>query len=150
MSCLGDHNNLVSRHVTERIITKLMSSLEERGVSLAGLLLKVAMVLPGNTCHEVAQSTVETLHKSVPPGIGGVVFLSGGQSDDDSMKNLNAISRYNANLGRQMRLSFSYGRALQQSSLKKWKGSNANVEQAQEELVKRCKQASMASLGLLG
>ena len=101
------------------------------------------MVTAGQSCskkytHEQnALATVTALRRSVPAAVPGIVFLSGGQSEEDASLNLNAINQVPAI--RPWALSFSYGRALQQSVLKAWQGKPENLTAAQTELLKRAK-----------
>ena len=110
------------------------------------------MVISGKSClnqagvEEVAERTVRTLKRTVPAAVAGIVFLSGGQSDEVATQHLNAMNRMFA--GKlPWPLSFSYGRALQQPSLKAWKGSSGNVAAAQAALLHRARMNSLASLG---
>ncbi|CAL5048622.1 unnamed protein product [Urochloa decumbens] len=93
----------------------------------------------------IAEYTVAALRRTVPPAVAGVVFLSGGQSEEEATRNLDAMNK----LGvlKPWTLSFSFGRALQQSTLKKWLGKEENVAAAQAAFVARCKANSEATLG---
>eukprot|EP00920_Eleutheroschizon_duboscqi_P033613 GHVT01080871.1.p4 GENE.GHVT01080871.1~~GHVT01080871.1.p4 ORF type:complete len:131 (+),score=22.82 GHVT01080871.1:6983-7375(+) len=108
------------------------------------------MVTPGADCPkksdaaEIAFYTVRTLRRTVPVALPGVVFLSGGQSEEDASINLNAINKIGPH---PWALSFSYGRALQASVLKAWKGQENNVAAAQKTLLDRAKANSEAQLG---
>ena len=118
-------------------------ALSDHHVFLEGTLLKPNMVTAGQSCtkkytnEQNALATVTALRRTVPAAVPGIVFLSGGQSEEDASLNLNAINR--VPLGRPWALSFSYGRALQQSVLKAWAGKPENVKAAQDELLKRAK-----------
>lgn len=92
-----------------------------------------------NTPQEVAQATVTALQRTVPAAVVGVVFLSGGQGEEEATRNLNEINKYAAATKKPWALSFSYGRALQATVLSTWKGQAANVQAAQAELLKRAK-----------
>ena len=95
---------------------------------------------------EVAERTVRTLKRTVPAAVAGIVFLSGGQSDEVATAHLNAMNRiFKDHLP--WPLSFSYGRALQAAALKAWRGSAANVPAAQNALLHRSRMNSVASLG---
>jgi fructose-bisphosphate aldolase class I len=96
--------------------------------------------------EEVAERTVKILKRTVPAAVGGIVFLSGGQSDEIATEHLNAMNRTYAGKV-PWPLSFSYARALQQPSLKAWKGSAANVAAAQAALLHRARMNSLATLG---
>ena len=107
------------------------------------------MVLSGNTCpqqagiDEVAERTVACLKRAVPAAVPGIVFLSGGQSDEDATRHLNAMNKGTSGLP--WKLSFSYGRALQAAPLKAWAGTN--VEEAQQALYDRAKANGAACRG---
>lgn len=109
------------------------------------------MVTAGQSCQtkytaeQNALATVTALRRTVPAAVPGVVFLSGGQSEEEASLNLNAINQ--VPLLRPWVLSFSYGRALQASVLKAWKGSKDNLAAAQNELIKRAKANGLASIG---
>lgn len=93
----------------------------------------------------IAEYTVTALRRTVPPAVPGVVFLSGGQSEEEATVNLNAMNKLE--VLKPWTLSFSFGRALQQSTLKTWCGKKENVRKAQEVFLARCKANSEASLG---
>jgi fructose-bisphosphate aldolase class I len=95
------------------------------------------------TSERVAQATVDCFLGVVPAAVPGIVFLSGGQSEVQATENLNAINR----VGGPWPLSFSYGRALQQSALKAWAGDTANAEAAQAAFVHRARMNSLAVAG---
>jgi fructose-bisphosphate aldolase, class I len=134
---LMDGEHTIERHfdVTERTLRSVFNALAEHAVSLEGMLLKPNMVLSGKECpqqasvEEVAEATVSCMKRVVPAAVPGLVFLSGGQSDQQATEHLNAMNRME-NLPWQ--LSFSYGRALQAPVLKAWKGDAANVAAAQQ------------------
>ena len=118
---------------------------------LEGTILKASMVISGKGCEEqadveeVAESTVMCLKSTVPAILPGVVFLSGGQSDEQSTAHLNAMNQM-GNLP--WPLSFSYGRAMQQAALKLWaKDTKANVAKAQQTIYDRAKENGQAALG---
>jgi len=113
-------------------------------------LLKPNMVTPGSdnknwSTEEIAYMTVRTLQRTVPPALVGVMFLSGGQSEEDASVNLNAMNALDAK--KPWKLSFSYGRALQATVLKTWAGKPENKESAQAALMVRAKANSEAQLG---
>merc|ERR1719201_2505320 len=123
----------------------------DQGLIIEGTLLKPNMVTPGSQSEvappeKIAWYTVRTLSRSIVPALPGVVFLSGGQSEESASLNLNAMNKLQ-NIQRPWSLTFSYGRALQQSVLKAWKGSDANIAAAQKELMIRSKANSEANLG---
>jgi fructose-bisphosphate aldolase class I len=133
---LMDGTHTIERYseVTEQTLRSVFDSLAEHRVVLEEMLLKPNMVLSGKDCpqqasvQEVAEATVRCLKRVVPAAVPGIVFLSGGQTDQQATEHLNAMNRI-ADLPWQ--LSFSYGRALQAPVLKAWKGDTANVSAAQ-------------------
>lgn len=115
-----------------------------------GLPLQPNMVTPGSDgpkvdAKTIAALTVRTLQRTVPAAVPGVVFLSGGQSEEDASVNLNAMNQLDTK--KPWTLSFSYGRALQKSTLAAWKGKDENIKVAQEVFLGRCKANSEATLG---
>lgn len=101
----------------------------------------VAQVTP----EVIAEYTVTALRRTVPAAVPGIVFLSGGQSEEEATLNLNAMNRLE--VLKPWTLSFSFGRALQQSTLKTWAGKKENVGKAQQVFLVRCKANSEATLG---
>jgi fructose-bisphosphate aldolase class I len=152
----GAHDLHVCQAVTERVLSCVYAALVRHGVYLEGTLLKPNMVLPGADCsakyspQAIAEATVTALRRTVPPCLPGVVFLSGGLSEADATAYLRAISQYSLQLGKQpvWKLSFSYGRALQQSVLKAWAGQSSNVQLAQQTFLRLARQNSLATQGL--
>ncbi|CDJ50145.1 Fructose-bisphosphate aldolase, related [Eimeria brunetti] len=145
----GAHDIGVCAAVTEQVLARVFYELQQQGVLLEGALLKPNMVTPGAqgppaSPQEIAKYTVETLRRTVPPALAGVMFLSGGQSEEEATLNLNAM---NAMGPHPWALSFSYGRALQASCLKAWGGKPENKAKAQQELLQRAKANSEAQLG---
>jgi fructose-bisphosphate aldolase class I len=138
----GDH--AIERHydATRRTLEALFRELFAHRVELEGTLLKTNMVLSGKDAgeragvEEVAAWTLRCLRDTVPPAIPGIVFLSGGQSDEDSTAHLSEMNRMG---GVPWELSFSYGRALQAPALKAWEGRPSNVQKAQEAFYKRAR-----------
>jgi len=149
----GAHSIEVCAEVTERVLAATFKALADHHVLLEGCLLKPNMVTPGSDGPKVDNATigymtVRTLRRTVPPALVGVTFLSGGQSEEEASLNLNAM---NANdLGKPWKLTFSYGRALQASTLKAWAGVAENKGKAQEVLMARAKANSEAQLGKYG
>ena len=146
----GAHSIDECYSATERTLKALFMQLELHRVSLSGLLLKTNMVLSGKDAsdragiEEVAQRTVDVLKATVPEDVPGIVFLSGGQSDEEATAHLNEMNK----LGKHpWELSFSYGRALQAPSLKAWKGDASNVEAGQRALYHRAKLNGLARDG---
>lgn len=148
----GDHSIQQAELVTTRTLHILFQTLIEYRVDLQGLILKSSMVLAGSGHAEqtspeaVANATLRTFHMSVPHECGGIVFLSGGQSPERAVQNLNAIAK----LGEQpWPITFSYSRALEEPMLATWDGKPENEEKAQAALLESSKQNSLASLGKL-
>jgi fructose-bisphosphate aldolase class I len=96
---------------------------------------------------EVARRTVDVFKRTVPAAVPGIVFLSGGQSDDEATVNLDAINRYAARVGAPWELSFSYGRGLQAAPQKAWSGKAENVAAAQKAYAHRAKVTAAARMG---
>ncbi len=146
----GDHTIERCEQVTEWTLNAVYEALYMNRVSLEGSVLKPSMVISGKKCarqagvDEVAERTTRILKRTVPAAVAGIVFLSGGQSDELATAHLDAMNKLGNN---PWPLSFSYGRALQQPSLKAWRGSVANVPAAQAALAHRGRMNSLASLG---
>lgn len=121
----GDHSIEVCADVSERVFKQVMQSLLEHKLLLEGLLIKPNMVTQGATsadkksAQEIAWLTVRTLSRTFVPAIPGIMFLSGGQSEEEATLNLNEMNKIDPRK-RPWNLSFSYGRALQSSCLKAW------------------------------
>ena len=147
----GDHDIETCYEVTEATLRSLFDALYQQNVLLEGTILKASMVISGKGCdeqadvEEVAESTVMCLKSTVPAILPGVVFLSGGQSDEQSTEHLNAMNQL-GNLP--WPLSFSYGRAMQQAALKLWaKDMKGNYAAAQKTVYERAKDNGLAALG---
>jgi fructose-bisphosphate aldolase, class I len=138
----GDHTIEQSYHVTVRVLQALYTEMFDQRVVREGSLLKTNMVVSGYDCPEqadvetVAEETIRCLKNEVPSAVPGVVFLSGGMSDEDATARLNAMNQRGLH---PWELSFSYGRALQAPALKAWGGQEANVEDAQKAFYRRAK-----------
>jgi fructose-bisphosphate aldolase class I len=138
----GDHTIDTSYHVTVRTQRAVFTELFDQRVEREGMLLKPNMVLSGYECPDqadddaVAELTIKCLENEVPAAVPGIVFLSGGQSDEDATRRLNAM---NARGSHPWELSFSYGRALQAPALKAWGGDQSKVEDAQKAFYRRAK-----------
>lgn len=148
----GDHDIETCEAVTEEIHHALFDALYRQKVMLSGAVLKTSMVISGLECahragvDEVAERTIQTLLRTVPAALAGVVFLSGGQSPEESTAHLNAMNRkYRDKLP--WPLSFSFARAIQQPALNHWKGNSANVEAAQKLVYQRARFNGLAALG---
>ena len=148
----GDHTIDRCEEITEWTLNSVYDAMYLNKVNLEGSVLKPSMVISGSTCaqqagvEEVAERTVRTLKRTVPSAVAGIVFLSGGQSDELATAHLNAMNRkFKSALP--WPVSFSYGRALQAASLKAWKGNPANVAAAQAALIHRSRMNGLASTG---
>jgi fructose-bisphosphate aldolase class I len=147
----GDHTIERSEEVTGTVLQAVFAALFEQGVALEGMLLKPNMVVPGAACprqasvEEVAGATLRCLRRHVPPAVPGIVFLSGGQNDVIATRHLDAINR--ADGPKPWTLTFSYGRALQDSALATWGGQPEDLPQAQQALAHRARCNSLAALG---
>ncbi|GMI96642.1 fructose-bisphosphate aldolase 6 [Hibiscus trionum] len=146
----GSHDIKKCAEVTERVLAACYKSLNDHHVMLEGTLLKPNMVTPGSESPKVApeviaEYTVRALQRTVPPAVPAIVFLSGGQSEEEATLNLNAMNKLQTK--KPWSLSFSFGRALQQSTLKAWAGKEENLKKAQDALLVRCKANSEATLG---
>ncbi len=146
----GDHSITKAELVTTKTLQILFHNLQKYRVDLSGLILKSSMVLAGDmhneqsTPEEIANATLRTFHMSVPHEVGGIVFLSGGQTPKRSVENLNAIAK----LGEQpWPITFSYSRALEEPVLMTWQGKPENISKAQEILLYASRMNSLASLG---
>ena len=147
----GDHDIDACEAVTETTLRRLYAALAEQDVVLEGTLLKPSMVISGAGCaeqagvEEVARRTVRSLQRCVPAAVPGIVFLSGGQSDELATQHLNAMNKLPARLP--WKLSFSYGRALQAAPLKAWRGKPENLAAGQAAFLERARANGQASLG---
>lgn len=146
----GSHTIARCEEVTNAALESVFAALFEHRVVLELMLLKTGMILSGAECPqqaevgEVTEATLRCFRRTVPAAVPGIVFLSGGQSDEAATQRLNAICRAG---DVPWRLSFSFGRALQSPALKIWKGSPANVEAAQAALHHRAKCNGLAIQG---
>jgi len=146
----GTHTTDQCYEVTSKSLKSLFECLKDEGVNIAGTILKPNMVTSGSTAEsqasvqEVAEMTVKCLNENVPSYLPGVTFLSGGQSDVDATAHLDAMNKIG---GFPWKLSFSYGRALQQPSLKAWLGKEENISLAQNALSHRALMNKLAAKG---
>jgi fructose-bisphosphate aldolase, class I len=138
----GAHTIEQSYHFTVRTLQAVFTELFDQRVEREGMLLKTNMVVSGYDSAEqadvdtVADETIRALRNTVPAAVPGVVFLSGGMSDEDATARLNAMNQRGP---QPWELSFSYGRALQAPALKAWQGDSANVEAAKQAYYRRAK-----------
>ena len=146
----GTHTLEQSARATGRVLQAVYTELHDQRVDFRGTLLKPNMVLSGYEASsragvdEVADATLDVLYRHVPAAVPGIVFLSGGQTDEDATAHLNAMNKR----GRHpWQLSFSYGRALQAPTLKAWAGKPENVDAAQRAFYHRAKLNSAARTG---
>ena len=146
----GDHDILTTSEIQEKIIKEVYFACQQNGVYLEGTLLNPSMTVPGadyegkSDPKNVALATVTTLLRSVPAAVPGIVFLSGGLSEEEASLYLNEMNLLAAD--KPWNLSFSYGRALQHSCLRAWAGSN--IDKGQKALIARAQANSEASKGL--
>ena len=147
----GSHDIERCAVVTEQALQAVFEALFRHNVVLEHTLLKPNMVLSGAACGQqagpevVAEATVRTFRRTVPAAVPGILFLSGGQSDEQATANLNAINALSDR--HPWVFSFSYGRALQAPALKAWSGKADNVPAAQQAFVKRARLNGAACLG---
>ena len=146
----GEHSAKECFEKTSEVIKKCFDELILHKVDLRGIILKPNMILAGNKSkekisnEEVAKLTLECLKNSVPTEVPGIAFLSGGQSELEATENLNLINKHN---NTNFVMSYSYGRALQQSALKFWSKNIQNVEGTQKIFNHRAKMNTLAAQG---
>ena len=146
----GEHSAKDCYEKTSEVIKRCFDELILHNVDLKGIILKPNMILAGNKSkekilnEEVAKLTLECLKKSVPSEVPGIAFLSGGQSEIEATENLNLINKYNDT---NFIMSYSYGRALQQSALKFWSKDIKNIEGTQKVFNHRAKMNTLAAQG---
>ena len=137
--------------VTSFVLHTVFAALFEQNVSLEGMLLKPNMVISGKECpkqasvQEVATATLRCLRRYVPTAVPGIVFLSGGQTDVVATAHLNAINKLD--VLKPWKVTFSYGRALQDPALQAWHGKNENLKAGQQAFSHRAKCNGSASVG---
>jgi len=145
----GAHDASVCQSVTSEILQRTFAECENQGVHFPGALLKPNMIIPGKANSEsssrqdVAKSTIDCLMSSIPESIPGIVFLSGGQSDEEATDHLNRMNAMDVE--HPWQLSYSYGRALQAAALKAWAEEGAEASQA--AFAHRAKMNSLARSG---
>ena len=146
----GEHTAEDCLSKTSEVIKKCFEELVQHKVNLAGMILKPNMILPGNGSNkkinneEVAKLTLKCLKDSVPKEVPGIAFLSGGQTEIEATENLNLINKFNDT---NFIMSYSYGRALQQSAIKFWSKDINNVKGTQEIFSHRANMCSLAARG---
>ena len=146
----GSHSIDDCYNVTSRVLKSLFQRLKDKNVDIEGTILKPNMIISGTNCteqagvQEVAEKTVKCLLENVPEDLPGIAFLSGGQSDIDATAHLDAMNKIG---GFPWKLSFSYGRALQQAALKAWMGKEENMNNAKAAFSHRALMNKKAALG---
>ena len=146
----GSHSIDDCYNVTSRVLKSLFHHLKDKNVDIKGTILKPNMIISGTNCieqagvQEVAEKTVKCLLENVPEDLPGIAFLSGGQSDIDATAHLDAMNKIG---GFTWKLSFSYGRALQQAALKAWMGKEENMNNAKAAFSHRALMNKKAALG---
>jgi len=151
----GNHNIETCFAATEAVQHAVFRELIAQGVMLEGMLLKPNMVISGKDAADqadpdtIAARTLACFRRTVPAAVPGIVFLSGGQSDEQATINLDAINRHARKEGAPWPLSFSYGRALQQAALSTWAGDNDRTEAARAAFLDRARANQQAALGRL-
>ena len=146
----GNHSAKVCLNKTSEVIKRCFEELELNNVDLKGTILKPNMILPGENSNEkisneeIAELTLDCLKNSVPTSVPGIAFLSGGQSEIEATANLNQINIKN---NTDFIMTYSYGRALQQSALKFWSKDINNINGTQEVFDHRAKMCTLAAQG---
>ena len=149
---LMDRDHTIDRcyDVTVETLERVFNELYAQRVELEGMLLKPNMVVPGKKCAQqadhrtIAERTVSALRRAVPAAVPGIVFLSGGMSDEDATARLNEMNKLGPH---PWELSFSYGRALQAAALNAWKGEQSNFDAGQAAFAHRAKMNGLARSG---
>jgi len=146
----GDHDIDTCHKATTNVLNECFNELAVQKVSLKGIVLKPNMVVPGfksskkASSEEIAKKTLDCLKKNVPSDVPGIAFLSGGQSEQDATNNLDAINKINDT---NFLITYSYGRALQQSALKIWAKDMSNTKAIHDVFNHRAKMNGLASKG---
>ncbi len=147
----GSHSIERCEEVTGTVLDQVFAALADQLVRLEGMLLKPNMVIAGNdwphpaSVQEVATATLRVLRRHVPAAVPGIVFLSGGQDERVATVHLDAISRLPG--PKPWKISFSFGRALQDHALETWHGRDENLAAGRQALYQRARCNSAASLG---
>ena len=146
----GNHTAEDCYNKTSEVLKKCFDELILHKVDLKGIILKPNMILSGSTNEnkinneEIAKMTLKCLKSCVPSEVPGIAFLSGGQSEIEATENLNHINKFNDT---NFIISYSYGRALQQSALKFWSKDIQNIEGTQKVFSHRAKMNTLAAQG---
>ncbi|MCA9498774.1 MAG: fructose-bisphosphate aldolase class I [Nitrospira sp.] len=147
----GPHTIGRCQEITGQVLQMVFNALYDQRIFLEGILLKPNMVISGKECskqasvQEVAQATLQCLRRHVPAAVPGIVFLSGGQDDRLATEHLNAIN--SLPLPKPWKISFSYGRALQDAALEGWHGKNENLRDGQQAFYHRARCNGAATMG---
>ena len=147
----GSHNIEKCYQVTTNVLNECFNELEHHKVDLTGTILKPNMIIPGSECkdksnsEEIAKKTLKCLKKNVPNKVPGIAFLSGGQSEIESSKNLNEINKINDS---EFLITFSYGRGLQASALKEFGKNQDSIDSIQRAFNHRAKMNGLSSKGI--
>lgn len=150
----GMHSRVRARAVITETLQSLMQALDEHGVDPSGILIKTSMALSGkgtgriDTPEEVAEDTLGALMEAVPASVPGIVFLSGGQGNDQATDNLRAIAQKAQERNAPWSLTFSFARALQDEALKIWAGKDEHMPKAREAFFARLEKVSKAVQGI--
>ncbi len=146
----GDHSAEECLNKTSDVIKKCFEELILHKIDLTGIILKPNMILAGNNSNdkisneEVAEKTLKCIQNSVPAEVPGIAFLSGGQSEIEATENLNLINKNN---NTKFIMTYSYGRALQQSALKFWSKNINNIVETQDIFNHRARMCTLAAQG---
>jgi fructose-bisphosphate aldolase class I len=138
--------------VTRRVLSTQIKALHDHGVDLEGIVLKPSWVIHGtkserkSSVQEVARCTLKVLKDTVPPSVPGIMFLSGGQTEEEAHAHLEAINRLAKEVGAPWLLSFSYGRAIQDGARKVWSGDVTKTDEARKSFLHRAASLSQTSL----
>jgi fructose-bisphosphate aldolase, class I len=141
----GTHSLIRSKEVITDTLHTLIATLKDGAVDLSAIVIKTSMALSGkdtgriDSPEEVAQATIDALLETVPREVPGIVFLSGGQEDDQATENLRAIHRYAKEKKVPWNITFSYARAIQEDALTAWKCLPQNVPEARKAYMERLK-----------
>ena len=147
----GSHDLARCFEVTQYAQQLVFEALANQGVNLEGIILKPSMVISGSdasdraSVEEVARETLRCLYSTVPPAVPGIAFLSGGQSDEEATRHLNAMNNVSDSLP--WAVTFSYGRALQAAAMKMWGGFRGNIDVAQTVVRHRARMNGLAAQG---
>ena len=146
----GSHTIETAEQVTTNVLKTCIAQLKKYKVDLKGTIVKTSMVVPGSDSgqpmnpEQIGEATARCLRASIPEDIGGVVFLSGGQTSEQATANLNAVAKHGPF---PWRVTFTFARALQYPALEIWAGKDENIEKAREAFLERLKANAAASMG---